>query len=73
VPDDSTLLYHSLHCAFKTVLYCVAPSGNVIIYATPGHVETPLSLLRRLSAAVGPTFGCDLGFLSRKIERLHFN
>jgi len=73
VPDDSTLLYHSLHCAFKTVLYCVAPSGNVIIYATPVHVETPLSLLRRLSAAVGPTFGCDLGFLSRKIERLHFN
>lgn len=73
VPDEDSLLYHSLHRVFNTVLYCVAPSGNVIIYASPADVETPLSLLRRLSAEIGPSFNCDLGYLSRKIERLHFS
>ena len=73
VPDENSLLYHSLHRVFNTVLYCVAPSGNVIIYANQDDIETPLSLLRRLSAEVGPVFNCDLNFLSRKIERLHFS
>ncbi|AGQ31109.1 MULTISPECIES: spermidine synthase [Serratia] len=73
VPDEGSLLYHSLHRVFNTVLYCVAPSGNVIIYAALANTETPLSLLRRLSAEVGPSFSCDLRYLSRKIERLHFS
>lgn len=73
VPDEDSLLYHSLHRVFNSVLYCVAPSGNVIIYAALAEIETPLNLLRRLSAEVGPSFNCDLGYLSRKIERLHFS
>ncbi|MEX0632420.1 hypothetical protein M8494_11355 [Serratia ureilytica] len=35
LPDENSLLYHSLQRIFGTVLFCVAPSGNVIIYATP--------------------------------------
>ncbi|CAI0694723.1 fused MFS/spermidine synthase [Serratia ficaria] len=73
VPHADTLLYHSLHRVFDSVLFCVAPSGNVIIYASPARVTLPLSQLRELARASGEIFGCDLGYLSRKIERLHFN
>lgn len=72
LPDENSLLYHSLHRVFNTVLFCVAPSGNVIIYATPARVTLPLSTLRTLAAGSGELFNCELGYLSRKIERLHF-
>ncbi|CAI0716752.1 spermidine synthase [Serratia entomophila] len=73
VPNADTLLYHSLHRVFNSVLFCVAPSGNVIIYASSARVTLPLSRLRELAHTSGEIFGCDLGYLSRKIERLHFN
>lgn len=72
LPDENSLLYHSLHRVFSTVLFCVAPSGNVIIYATLARVTLPLSALRNLAAGSSELFNCELGYLSRKIERLHF-
>ena len=51
LPDENSLLYHSLHRVFSTVLFCVAPSGNVIIYATLARVTLPLSALRTAAAA----------------------
>ena len=51
LPDENSLLYHSLHRVFSTVLFCVAPSGNVIIYATLARVTLPLSALRNLPPA----------------------
>ncbi|USQ47682.1 hypothetical protein NFX37_14200 [Serratia marcescens] len=44
----------------------------MIIYATPAQVTLPLSALRSLAAGSGELFNCELGYLSRKIERLHF-
>ncbi len=44
----------------------------MIIYATPAQVTLPLSALRSLAASSGELFNCELGYLSRKIERLHF-
>ena len=44
----------------------------MIIYATLARVTLPLSALRNLAAGSGELFNCELGYLSRKIERLHF-
>lgn len=43
----------------------------MIIYATLARVTLPLSALRT-RAGSGELFNCELGYLSRKIERLHF-
>lgn len=44
----------------------------MIIYATLARVTLPLSALRNLAAGSSRLFNCELGYLSRKIERLHF-
>lgn len=67
-PDVSSPFSYSLHSLFKTVLHCITPSGNVIIYACKTDHQTPLSKFQERGNSVGEMFSCDVSTLSRRIS-----
>lgn len=68
-PDEDSAFSNALTTLFRTVLYCTTPSGNVVIYASPGHCSTPLTQLRTMMKASGERYQSDFSLLAHKIYR----
>lgn len=67
-PDVSSPFSYLLHSLFKSVLHCITPSGNVIIYACKTDHQTPLSTYQERGNSVGKMFSCDFDTLSRRLS-----
>jgi len=59
--------FHALYALFKAGLYCTAPSGNVVIYASKAPIDAPLPQLQLQVKAAGQRFGCDFGPLAQNL------
>lgn len=68
-PDEHSAFSQALNSLFASVLYCTAPSGNVVIYASSAQVSTPLSQLQIMMKKSGARFHSDFSMLANTLHR----
>lgn len=69
-PAANGPLIQALQRQFSTLLRCVVPSGNVVIYASNIPFDLPLSELQRKAKHAGNEFGSDFSGLTPKLAVL---
>jgi len=69
-PNANGPLIQALQKQFTTLLRCVVPSGNVVIYASKAPFELSLKALQQRASGAGHEFGCDFSSLVAKFAIL---
>ncbi|MBK0000194.1 fused MFS/spermidine synthase [Erwinia sp. S38] len=69
-PAANGPLLQALQRQFSTLLRCVVPSGNVVIYASNVTFDLPLRELQRIAIRAGNEFGTDFSSLTPKLAVL---
>ncbi len=69
-PAANGPLLQALQRQFSTLLRCVVPSGNVVIYASNIPFDLPLSELQHRAKRAGNAFGSDFSSLTPKLAVL---
>lgn len=70
VPKVGSALYDALHRVFDEVLYCIVPSGNVVIYAAKKPHDSSLDEKKSQANQLLLQLGSNVDYLSRKINFL---
>ncbi|MTD25667.1 spermidine synthase [Erwinia sorbitola] len=66
-PENISQFSQTLLELFATVLYCIAPSGNVVVYASPSRIAATLPELQQRMKECGSDFDTDFAPLAQKL------
>ncbi|ATZ11784.1 spermidine synthase [Erwinia amylovora] len=69
LPQQDPLFSQALLAIFCSLFYTVAPSGNVVIFASRSPCPHPLHHLQRLMSSSGEDFTTDFTSLAQKLSR----